>query len=178
VEKQASGGYEPYIDTFELTRLGQEVSGQAPIARFGRLIGDLPGQEDTVVSWSLRGMQDARGRHFLQVHIKAAPTLECQRCLKPFQWPVDSTNRLQVVKSQAALEAEDVLDAESDDIIERIVGSRRLDVLELVEDELILGLPYVPMHEVCPSPEPLSQEPDAETARPSPFAALSQLKKD
>src|SRR5690606_34577295 len=98
VEKQASGGYEPYIDTFELTRLGQEVSGQAPIARFGRLIGDLPGQEDTVVSWSLRGMQDARGRHFLQVHIKAAPTLECQRCLKPFQWPVDSTNRLQVVK--------------------------------------------------------------------------------
>src|SRR3546814_10899932 len=69
--------------------------------------------------------------------------------------------------------------AESDDIIERIVGSQRLDVLELVEDEIILGLPYVPMHDVCPSlPESLSQEPDTDPARPSPFAALSQLKKD
>ncbi|HEY9572408.1 MAG TPA: DUF177 domain-containing protein, partial [Pusillimonas sp.] len=161
------------------TRLGREVHGQAPIARFERLIEDLPEQADTTVSWAVRGMQDARGRAFLQVDVKAAPTLECQRCLKPFQWPMDSTNRLEVVRSQAALEAEDVLDAESDDIIERIVGSQRLDVLELVEDEIILGLPYVPMHDVCPSlPESLSQEPDTDPARPSPFAALSQLKKD
>lgn len=168
-----------YVDTYELTRLGQEVHGQAPIARFERLIGDLPEQLDTMVSWSVQGIQDARGRHFLRVKVKAEPTLECQRCLKPFQWPVDSTNRLEVVKSQAALEAEDVLDAESDDIIERIVGSQRLDVLELVEDEIILGLPYVPKHDVCPSlPEPLSQEPDVDPARPSPFAALGQLKKN
>ncbi|MGB3287749.1 MAG: DUF177 domain-containing protein [Burkholderiaceae bacterium] len=178
MEKQAGGRYEPYVDTFELTRLGQEVAGQAPIARFERLVGDLPRQDDTMVSWTLRGMRDARGRNFLRVHIQAAPTLECQRCLKPFQWPVDSDGRLQVVNSQAALEAEDALDVESDDLVERIVGSHRLDVLELVEDELILGLPYVPMHEVCPSPEPLSQEPDVDTARPSPFAVLGRLKKD
>lgn len=168
-----------YVDTYELTRLGQEVHGQAPIARFERLTEDLPEQLDTMVSWSLQGMQDTTGRHFLRVNVKASPTLECQRCLKPFQWPVDSTNRLQVVKSQAALEDEDVLDADSDDIIERIVGSQRLDVLELVEDEIILGLPYVPKHDVCPSPpELLNQEPDDDPVRPSPFAALGQLKKD
>ncbi|SHI28331.1 YceD family protein [Pollutimonas bauzanensis] len=168
-----------YVDTYELTRVGQEVRGQAPIDRFERLLEDLPEQAGTMVSWAIKGEMDSFGQRFLQVHVRAAPMLECQRCMKPFEWAVDSRNRLQVVKSEADLDAGDAADTDPDDVIERILGSQRLDVLALVEDEIILCLPYVPKHDVCPSlPELLEEEPGSDSVRPSPFAVLDQLKKD
>jgi uncharacterized protein len=94
-------------------------------------------------------------------------------------WPVDADNRLQVVKSEAALDDDNVLDGDPDALIERVVGSRRMDVLALVEDVIILSLPYVSKHDVCPSlPTALEEEPGADTDRPSPFAALGRLKKN
>ena|SRR5690606_31368763 len=170
-----------YIDTYELTRLGSTVRGQAPIASFTRLTADLPEQSDTSVEWAVTGETDARHQRFLRVAVKAAPMLECQRCLQPFEWQVETENRLQVMKSESDLDVEGVHDAEPDELIERIVGSARLDVLELVEDEIILGLPYVPKHDVCPSlPEsPVQEEQsESESGKPSPFAVLSQLKKN
>lgn len=169
-----------YIDTYELTRLGSTVQGQAPIARFTRLTADLPEQSDASVAWAVTGETDARGQRFLRVAVKAAPVLECQRCMRPFEWRVETENRLQVVKSEADLDVEGVHDAEPDELIERIVGSARLDVLDLVEDEIILSLPYVPKHDVCPSlPVPMAEEqPEPEPGKPSPFAVLSQLKKN
>ncbi|NGM87405.1 DUF177 domain-containing protein [Parapusillimonas sp. SGNA-6] len=168
-----------YVDTFEVTRLAQEIQGQTPIKQFERLVQDLPEQPDTFATWSIKGEVDARGRHFLRVRVRATPVLECQRCLGPMAWPVDADNRLQVVKSEAALDDDNVLDGDPDALIERVVGSRRMDVLALVEDEIILSLPYVSKHDVCPSlPEALEEEPGADTDRPSPFAALGRLKKN
>lgn len=171
-----------YVDTFELTRLGLQVSGQTPLVRFDRLIADLPEQDDSLVEWSLQGEKDSFGQFFLRIRVKAAPKLECQRCLSPVKWPVETSNRLQVVNTEAALESDSAQDEEqSEDFIERIVGSRRLDVLALVEDEIILSLPYVPKHDVCPSASEYlvhRDEPEADEVRPSPFAVLGQLKKD
>lgn len=170
-----------YVDTFELTRLGLSIHGRTPIAQFERLGWDLPEQDDSLVEWSVQGEKDIFGQFFVRVDVKAAPTLECQRCLLPFKQPVDTSNRLQVVNSEASLENDVAQDDDSDDAIERIVGSRRFDVLALIEDEIILNLPYVPKHDVCPSvSEHLvrQDEPEADEVRPSPFAALGQLKKD
>ncbi|NYT62222.1 DUF177 domain-containing protein [Alcaligenaceae bacterium] len=168
-----------YVDTYELTRAGHEVSGQAAIAQFERLLEGLPEQADTTVEWVVKGEMDAFGQRFLRVQVKASPMLECQRCMQPFAWSIDSLNRLQVVNSEADLDAGEAADTDPDDLIERILGSQRLDVLALVEDEVILSLPYVPKHDVCPSlPESLVQEPDTDPARPSPFSVLGQLKKD
>ena len=36
-----------------------------------------------------------------------------------------------------------------------------LDLRGLVEDELLLALPLVPRHEVCPEPLPIEPEPEA-----------------
>ncbi len=168
-----------YVDTYDLTRLGQEVRGQASINQFERLIYDLPEQADTEVSWTVKGELDAFGQRYLSVRIKATPTLECQRCMQPFLLPIDAESRLQVVKSEADLDAEDATADEADEPTERILGSQRFDVMALIEDELILSLPYVPKHEVCPSlPASLEEEPEAGEARPSPFAVLDQLKKN
>lgn len=171
-----------YVDTFELTRTGLEVSGQTSLLHCERLTEDLPEQDDSPVSWSLRGEKDSFGRSYLHLRVKACPMLECQRCLAPFAWPIDAENRLQMVNTEAGLEDDAVLvEGQPEDFIERIVGSPRLDVLALVEDEIILSLPYVPKHDVCPSVSPLivqHDESDTDAGRPSPFAVLSQLKKN
>ena len=60
-----------------------------------------------------------------------------------------------------------------------LVISRDFDALALVEDELILSLPLVPLHEVCPETLPMSvADPAFEAAaeRPNPFGVLASLK--
>lgn len=168
-----------YIDTAELTRSGREVSGQTPVAHFERLTEDLPEQgEAQVVSWSIlgerTGAEHGAGQFFLHLHVQGEVTLQCQRCMLPLPWPFDFRSRLQVVRSEAELEDTVYIEGLDDDAPERIVGSPRLDVLELIEDEIILGLPYVPKHDVCPS----APETESGQSRPSPFAALGELKKN
>ena len=71
------------------------------------------------------------------------------------------------------------LDAEDFDQPEKVVGSRRFDLMELIEDELILEVPFIPRHAQCPGvggepSVPQGDEPAAE--RESAFAALGALK--
>ena len=71
------------------------------------------------------------------------------------------------------------LDADSDEDV--LVLSRSFDLREWVEDELLLALPIVPLHDPeCPAPLPLPAdelpEAVAEEGRPSPFAVLQSLK--
>jgi uncharacterized protein len=163
-----------YVDTYMLTRLAREVSGSVEISHFERLLIDLPEQDESLVRWSVRGETDAHGQRFLHVGVKASPQLICQRCVQPFMFEVDVASRLRLVASESDLDPEGGPD---DDAPERIIGSQRFDVLGLVEDEIILALPYVPKHDVCPSlPTPLDV--DSDDGRPSPFSVLSQLKKN
>ncbi len=171
-----------YIDTYEFTQLGQEISGELPLLHFSRFLDGLPGQaEASAVKWALQGERNMAGERFLRLHVQACPRLTCQRCLSPLDWPIDSDSRLQLVNSEAALD-NDVSDDEFGEGIERIVGARRFDVLSLIEDELILSLPYVPRHDVCPSDAALpglrDETPLDAAVRPSPFAVLGKLKKD
>src|SRR5690606_6135407 len=123
-----------------------------------------------------RGSVDAHGRMFLAVGVQAKPLLVCQRCLAPVEVSVDSNNTLQL------LEGPDLPDDDLDDpeAPECIQGSKRFDLAGLVEDELILALPYVPRHDVCPAlPDALRNASQAVETRekPSPFAALEALRK-
>jgi uncharacterized protein len=55
-----------------------------------------------------------------------------------------------------------------------------MDVWALIEDELIMSVPIVPKHEICPESVTLSAADEAFeealAAKPNPFAALAQLK--
>ncbi|KAA0888590.1 DUF177 domain-containing protein [Pusillimonas sp. ANT_WB101] len=166
-----------FVDTAELARQGRAFEDHTPIMQFARLVGDLPTQlPGSEVQWSVAGKTDMQGRQWVHVVANAQPVIECQRCMQPFALQVDVDNLLQVMKSEAELEAQEAHDESTGEVVERIVGTRRLDVLGLVEDEIILGLPYVPKHEICPSlPAPLHEADDDDTPS-SPFAALGKLK--
>jgi uncharacterized protein len=68
------------------------------------------------------------------------------------------------------------LDADHEDDV--LALNRSLDLRSLVEDELLLALPLVPRHDVCPEPLPLvDDDENAEPERANPFAVLAALKR-
>jgi len=182
------------IDAFALAKQGGFVEGETPIVRFGRAVEGLPEQaegEAGLVRWSFRGEIGkgvgksgmAAGQSLLHLHVQAHPMVICQRCNVPFAYSVDSHAVLQLVKSESELDDDlslDALDPEIEDSLpEKVVGSHHFNLLAQVEDELILSIPYVPKHLVCPGAQAEAGEAQQApaTPRPSPFAVLEQLKR-
>lgn len=166
-----------FIDTAEFSRLGAELGGQALLSGLTRFCEGLPSQSaESHVSWSLKGWRTPGGQAFLQVALKALPVLVCQRCLEPFEFEVDVASQVELVTRESDLDDEEA----DEDAPERILGSRRFDVLSFIEDELILAVPFVPRHEVCPGALPASEAeiPAGQEKRPSPFLVLAQLKQN
>lgn len=198
------------IDAFDFVRQpGREAQGSVALEDMERLVEDLPIQ-DSDAHWHAKSERGPLGQPLIRLTIDAEVVLECQRCLQDFTMPLHSEAVLHIVKTEAQLNVDDIVresesesDDESDedevvasDLPERVLGSARFNLLEQVEDELILCVPYVPRHDVCPEPlvvpasvsegldadgqEELNDAGEvvdgAERKRPSPFAALAQLK--
>lgn len=174
------------LDIEAFARAGAALEGEWPAERLVRWAQSQWRRDEeafplAAVRWALRG--ECRERVgavpdvWLQVEAQAVGRLECQRCLQAVEVPLAITTRFRFVRDEAAAEAED-LEAEED----VLALSRAFDAQALIEDELLLALPLVPLHATCTPPAPLVHEPegfegDDELERPHPFAALAALKK-
>ena len=128
------------FDAFRLVREHGSLRGHFDAAASDRLYDWLaPGEAP--VKWSITGTTDAAGRPAIAIELNGSVPLECQRCLTTMTWPVQQ----RTITLLATSEAEgDVLDEGSE--AEVLVASAPLDALTLVEDELLLSLPYAPVH--------------------------------
>jgi uncharacterized protein len=102
----------------------------------------------------------------------------CLRCLGVVTIPVEVEREYRLARDEAHAAKLD----EDDELVDAIVGSARFDVLDLVEDEVILALPFSPKHDECDLPianEIASESDDnsGEDEKPNPFRVLAQLKK-
>jgi uncharacterized protein len=156
------------------------LEGDWPLSQFGRLpamsLADgAPGPQRDV-KWRARGeLRALRGgerQPWLHLTASACLVLECQRCLQPVELAIEVARSFLFVHGE---EAAAQLDAESEDDV--LPLTRALDLHELIEDELLLALPIVPRHDVCPQPLPSSAAAEAEPAAANPFAALAGLKR-
>jgi uncharacterized protein len=155
------------IDSLEFARTGQVLCGNLPIAGLTRLkesLFDAAGE----VQFELKGARDAHLRPALVIDISGVLQLQCQRCLEGMAFPLRLSNTLLLDNSEhdSGLEEEDV---------EWIEASSELDVASLIEDEILLSLPYSPRHEEgrCREGARIS----AVTAESSAFAKLAELKR-
>jgi len=154
------------------------LEGNWPLESFERLakatLSLADGGEDPV-RWKAEGtlapLLGTGLRPALQLRAEAAVGVECQRCLQRMVLPLGVDQRLFFVAGEDAAAA---LDAESDDDV--LALEPFFDLKRLVEDELLLALPLVPRHEVCPEPLAIEPEPEA-PASAHPFAALAALKR-
>jgi len=167
------------LDTLAFTEQGQKLSSQCSVKLFSRAIDGLPEQDETqMIDWQLWGETDSAGHRLLHVRLDGVIQLECQRCLEAFPFPVRAENTFLMVDQESEL----AIGEDDPEALERILIARKYDGFELLEDELILSLPYVPVHDECPNlPKDIFAGDGQESAsaeRKNPFQVLEQLKKD
>lgn len=169
------------IDVQALAESGDARSGTVLLQKMERLAPDLIGLEpDSTVKWQVSAgfRASAQGGQSVWLHLTADAVLPlaCQRCLNPVGVPVQLDQSYRFVESEEMALAED--DESDEDLL---VMEPLLDLTALLEDELLLAVPIVPLHAVCPVAVVL-QAGDADLAepdvpRPNAFAALAGLKK-
>jgi uncharacterized protein len=169
-----------HLNLESFARAQGSLAASEDIAHFERLLAEARGAAvPGPVHFSARGeiRQDSAQAEQVWLVLSAEVELPqtCQRCLGPVDVPVVVEREFRFVATEEQAELEDE-DSEED----VLVLSRDFNLLELVEDELLMALPVVPKHEVCPGTVKLQAvDPDftqEEDKKPNPFAVLQQLK--
>jgi len=135
-------------DAWKLARERGSVEGNIDAHRLTR-VADVLAQGPAEISWRIAGAADGEGRAALDIELTGEVTLRCQRCLGSLAWPVRHHGTVLLAASESELAA---LDARIE--AEVVLAAGPLDPLELVEDELILALPFAPRHpaDTCSPP--------------------------
>jgi uncharacterized protein len=130
------------------------------------------------VRWRAVGsLRPVGGEQQVWMHLVADAdvVLQCQRCLLPLDEAVHVDRHFRFVDDEDTAAA---LDDELED--EVLALPKWLNLRDLVEDEMLLALPLVPRHDVCPETIPMQfgdvEIVEADTAHP--FASLALLRKD
>jgi uncharacterized protein len=155
------------IDTFEFSRKKEGAEGEQAVADFARLREETADTSGSV-QWAMQGGTHTLGHPLLQLSVKAEVKLMCQRCLTPFAFVVDSDATLLLTQDEEA--ADELEDKLADEDIDVIAGSKSMNALELVEDEVLLAIPLSPKHERCP--DQIGQGFAGTDKRVSPFEVL------
>jgi uncharacterized protein len=155
------------IDLIGLADKGARLQGDLPLAALHRLMQcGVEGQGTVAVD--LRFGRDAEGHRRLQGRLDTVLRLPCQRCLQGLSLTLALTPDLVLI---AAGERENAVPEGTD----TLAVDAPVPLSQIVEDELILALPMMPMHPkgAC---EPMVTKDQAVETRPNPFAALAKLK--
>jgi uncharacterized protein len=156
--------HQPVIDGFEFASAGATQQGVWPLSDFPRL-RDALATDAGEVAYEISGVQDERGRPALRLRVGGTLALRCQRCLEPMPFEVQTDETLVLAATLDEIHAEPA-DANAPD---RVVAGREMALRELIEDELILAVPYAPRHERC-----IAVRAD-DVRKTSPFAGLRGL---
>ncbi len=159
------------IFPLRMARAGQGLCGRIALSKMQRLASShTTDRGDAQVN--LRFERDEAGTPCVHGLVSATLEMTCQRCLGPVLRGVHADVRLGFVTSGEAQELEERYDPVT-------VDEGPISLTRLVEDELILALPIMVVHEdsECTIEGDRIAEPglDSESRR-SPFAVLSVLK--
>ncbi|TWI03483.1 uncharacterized protein IP90_01294 [Luteimonas cucumeris] len=144
--------------------------GRLPLASMGRLRDSLVDAQGEV-AYSIEFGTDALQVPYVELQIEAALPLECQRSLQRYLEPVRIVQRLGLIRNE---EDEAGLPPGYEPLL--IAGHGELRPVELIEDELILAVPVVPVNPESASVQSDWPADEEEKAQASPFAALAALK--
>lgn len=172
------------LDVKAFIQASARLAGHESLLTYERLAQEAKGLHPALrVDWQARGelrpavAEVGAPQLWLHLMVHATFPMQCQRCLTPVDVPLDVDRWFRFVPDEATAEALD------DDVEEDLLAlSREFSLHELIEDELLMALPVVPLHEVCPETVPMTSSDDdfeaASAEKPNPFAALAALRID
>lgn len=158
------------IDAFDFGRLKEQREGGVLVSDLPRLVKECVDSEGSL-HWNLRGGTHESGHPQLDLRVTGSVNLVCQRCLRPFSFAIESASILVLAHDEAQADQIEAMLEEDTDVI---VGSKNLDMADLIEDEALLAIPQAPKHVQCPGRIDTANE--IIVSKASPFDVLKNMK--
>ncbi|WP_455206322.1 YceD family protein [Kaarinaea lacus] len=170
-----------FIEPYRLAENQRILTGELSIARMQRLVPMLASNEGEVQVNLVFGL-DETGQANVTGEVQTIVTMQCQRCMEPMQVPIKSRVSLAFVNTEKQAQ-------ELPSYYEPLIVEEDTSLSDLVEDEIILALPAVPLHETekCSMRDQYTRGTQRDTnnatetsstgERPNPFAILETLRK-
>lgn len=159
------------IDPLVFCERGNRVSGRVSLGQMERLRSVLVPPLDQVQVELLFSVVDKQP--VITGSVVTRVRAECQRCLLPVELAINCEVRLQVVVDAAAAKE---LPEEWEPLVFNGVG--QLSLVQVIEDEILVVLPPICLHEEPQCEPPLLNNESAQIPdKPNPFEMLAQLKK-
>lgn len=133
------------VDPWRFCREAQSWDIRAAVSMFPRLAREFT---QGALACRVDGRVDQRGGLSLRLKVDGEVGLTCQRCLGDMAYTVAVERTIHLARNDAEMERLDAL-PDSD----AIQPGETLSLVALAEDEVLLSLPYAPMHAAgaCPA---------------------------
>jgi uncharacterized protein len=164
------------VDAWRMVSARRSFEGTLPIATLARLCEALSSADGTV-EYGMDFGRDSLGITYVDVRAQASLSVVCQRSLEPFALPVVVNTRLGLIKHERD---EAGLPPECEPLL--VADDGRMSLADVIEDELLLALPLVPVNPESTLPDEVTsyeseEESSGEQRSENPFAVLRELKK-
>lgn len=165
------------VDIFDFALSLRTLEGEVRLEQMPELAKIVKEIQDDSLRFTAVGVGTIRGLPAVSLTIEGTVMVTCARCMDLTAVDIDREVTFLIVKSEA--EADRLpLDEEGEDE-DVIVGSQHFSLAQWVQEEAILSIPAMPMHDDCdvdwePVDEPADEAPVQE--KENPFAALAALK--
>lgn len=168
------------VDPFKLAEQNVVLEGEVPLTALSRFRDAVRSvEENSQCQVTLSFSQDPERRRMVTGELQAPVVLECQRCMGPMPYTLESRFMLGLVTTDSQAQQ---LPKELEPYLTEDFTA---DLWSMTEDELLLVLPPFPLHErdECPASSALEAlEPEHTTVAPAkksgdnPFSVLADLK--
>ena len=153
------------IEPRKFSERGSRIEGQVA----GKLLPRLRAESTQAlkpVEVQVKAAKSPRRRNGIRLALQGSIRMICQRCLKSMDVALSAKAAVEWVSTEAELEA-----ADADDEWDAMLEQEKFDLLPLMEDELLLAVPFAPLHVDCKAAGATEAG-----EKVSPFAALAALK--
>lgn len=159
------------VEPYKMAAKQQVLDGELALSSMLRVSKGLASQQGNL-AYKLGFLTDQQGLCVISGELHGLLNVRCQRCMQTFNQIVGCTFAVSPVKDDMA--AKDL----PDEYEPVILVDGKVDLPELIEDELILAMPIVAMHaendSACIQPQVETQQAQAELKNP--FQVLQALK--
>ncbi|MEO8400461.1 MAG: YceD family protein [Gammaproteobacteria bacterium] len=157
------------VDPFRFAENATRLNGTLLIKDMQRLCTSLSNQEGGI-DVNMEFGVDEQGIRFVKGQLKTRLMLQCQRCLEPFEYEIIGGFQSGIVHTE---EEADKLPERYDPLV---VNDGALILSDLIEEELIISLPLVPMHNTESCNAQLYTNMTSSAERESPFKVIESLR--
>ena len=119
--------------------MGAEITGQWPISKLDRLADQLAGDDGELSALLTLGKQGPV--FFMRGSVSVTFQVICQRCMQVMDLPLSVEINLALITDQSQ---EDKL---PEDFESLLVEEGKVSLPDILQDELLLAMPLVPMHD-------------------------------